>query len=307
MKRKHLVAIILILVIAFLVIAGIYLASSNIQVLDPKGPIALKERNLIYVALALSLIVVLPVYGLTIAFVIRYREGNKKAKYSPNLHGNWAAETIWWLIPSTIIAVLAVIAWNSSHSLDPYKPIASVNKPINIQVIAEDWKWLFIYPKENIASVNYFQFPVNVPLNFNITADAPMNSFWIPQLGGQIYAMPGMDTQLHLMATSKGSYYGSSANISGTGFAGMNFTAQASSLSSYNEWIKTVKNTGIKLNPSSYYNLARPSSYNPISYYSSVSNGLFLSVINKYMTPIQNNNSNNSSGNNNMNMNGMSM
>ncbi|HUA13471.1 MAG TPA: COX aromatic rich motif-containing protein [Candidatus Sulfotelmatobacter sp.] len=307
MKRKYTLIFVAVVVIAFLTVAGIYLAHSNIQVLNPKGPIAEKERNLIYIALGLSLIVVLPVYGLTIAFVIRYREGNKKAKYSPHLQGNWILETIWWLIPTAIISVLAVIAWNSSHTLDPYVPIASKNKAMVIQVIALDWKWLFVYPKLGIASVNYLQIPKDVPIDFNVTADAPMNSFWIPQLGGQIYAMPGMSTQLNLMATSYGEFYGSSANISGNGFSGMNFMTRSSSMGGFNSWVKSVESKENRLTLSAYAQLARPSMYNPVSYYSKVKNGLYLDVINKYMMPIEKSSSGlNSSYSTNMGM-GMSM
>lgn len=285
MKPKHKAIIIVGAGLALLLIAIWYLHSVNIPILDPKGPVGQQERNLIILALSLSLIVVIPLYGLTIAFAWRYRATNKKAKYSPDLDGNRLVETIWWLIPSAIIAVLAVVAWNSSHQLDPFKPLDSANAPINVQVVALDWKWLFIYPQQNIASVNQVEFPVNTPVNFQITSDAPMNSFWIPQLGGQIYAMPGMSTQLHLLASSTGTFYGSSANISGEGFSGMNFYAKAVSGSAFNQWVESIEGAPSSLTQSTYNSLARPSFNNPVAYYSNVTYDIFGNIVLKYMTP----------------------
>ncbi len=285
MNKKYRYLVLALLIIVFLFFAATYLHHQNFEVLNPKGPIARQERNLIYVALALSLIVVIPVYTLLIVFSVRYREGNKKAKYSPNLSGNRIAEAIWWIVPTAIIGVLAVIAWNSSHTLDPYRPISSDKQPITIQVVAMDWKWLFIYPQQNIASVNYFEFPKNTPLNFEITSDSVMNSFWIPQLGGQIYAMPGMSTQLHLEATSVGSFRGLSANISGDGFAGMNFVAKSTSETDFNSWVYSVKNTPNQLSYNEYNILDQPSENNPPSFYSTAQNGLYNTVIDKYVGP----------------------
>jgi cytochrome o ubiquinol oxidase subunit 2 len=273
--------------LAVLIVLGLlvnYLSHSNIRVFNAKGPIAAQERDLIYLALGLSLIVVIPVYAFTIAIVIKYRE-DKHAKYSPNMEGNWKAETIWWVIPTIIISILAVVAWQSSHTLDPYRQIASGVTPLNIEVVALDWKWLFIYPEQNIATVNYFELPVNTPVNFQITADAPMNSFWIPQLGGQIYAMPGMDTQLHLLAYSPGSYYGSSANISGSGFSSMNFIAKATSNSDFLNWVGSVKTTPHSLTAQAYNQLSKPSTSFPASSYVLGDNNLYLSIIDKYMLP----------------------
>lgn len=285
MKKKYKIIFFAILVLGFLTAAVLYLRTTNIQVLNPKGPIARQERDLIYTALLLSLIVVIPVYTLAIGFSWRYREGNKKAKYSPDLSGNRIAETIWWIVPSVLILVLAVITWRSTHELDPYKPISSKTEPLTIQVVALDWKWLFIYPQQNIASVNFFQFPNNTPLDFEITSDAPMNSFWIPQLGGQIYAMPGMSTQLHLMATSYGNFDGSSANISGEGFAGMTFIAKSSSQAAFNSWIKTVKHSPNQLDTEQYNKLDQPSQYNPRSFYSSAETNLYSTILEKYAAP----------------------
>jgi cytochrome o ubiquinol oxidase subunit 2 len=285
MNRKYKVAILLMLLAALALAAVHYFQTANVAVLAPRGPIAQKERNLIVFTLALSLIVVIPVFILLIGFAWRYRESNSKAKYSPELDHNVVAETIWWLVPTALIVVLSVVAWRSSHSLDPFKPIDSSTPPMTIQVVAMDWKWLFIYPQQNVATVNYVQFPVNTPLSFQITSDAPMNSFWIPQLGGQIYAMPGMSTQLHLMATQAGSFRGSSANISGQGFAGMDFIAKASSKDEFNSWLRAVKKSSYQLDVSSYNSLAKPSVDNAVAYYSTEQGSLFANVMMKYMMP----------------------
>src|SRR5476649_775967 len=178
----------------------------TIAVLSPKGQIADKERHLIILATLLMLIVVVPVYVMMFVIAWKYREGNTKARYTPDWDHSNGLEFLWWAIPMAIIAVLSVITFKSSHELDPFKALSSTKPPITIQVVALQWKWLFIYPNQNIASVNYFRMPANTPVDFEITADSPMNSFWIPQLGGQIYAMPGMSTELHLMADGVGKY-----------------------------------------------------------------------------------------------------
>lgn len=285
MRGKYRFILLGLVIVGFLAVAVIYLQHTSIPVLEPRGIIAYKERRLIFFALLLSLIVVIPVFTLLFVFAWRYREGNTKAKYSPNLAGNRPAEALWWFIPTVLITILSIVTWNATHALDPYKPLVSSVRPIDVQVVALDWKWLFIYPEQNIASVNLVKFPENTPVNFEITADAPMNSFWIPQLGGQIYAMPGMSTQLHLMASSDGTFNGSSANISGDGFAGMSFVAQSSSAAQFNDWVQSVKQSSQSLSQQAYSKLSSPSEYNPISYYSSAANNLYNTIILKYMVP----------------------
>ncbi len=275
----------ILLLLIFITIAGIYLSRQNILVLNPAGPIAEKERNLMFFALGLSLIVIIPVFAMGIMIAWKYRETNTTASYRPEWDHNRLYETVWWGIPTILILILSIVAWNSSHTLDPFRPIASTQKPLSIQVVALDWKWLFIYPEQHIATVNFVQFPVSVPVNFTITSDAPMNSLWIPQLAGQIYAMPGMSTQLHLMASKSGDYYGSSANISGEGFAGMHFIAQASSPTQFNQWVQSVSQSPKELTASSYNSLAQPSQNNPVTYYALGSQNLYNSVVLKYMTP----------------------
>src|SRR5690606_14365239 len=161
-----------------------------IAVLAPKGRIALQERNLLLIVQAIMLIVVIPVYLFTFIFSWRYSAQREKGKYDPDLIDNKVAEWFWWGIPTVITAAICILTYYKTDQLDPYKPIPSDKKEMTVQVVALQWKWLFIYPEEGIASVNFLQIPVGRPVRFEITADAPMNSFWIPHLGGQIYAMP---------------------------------------------------------------------------------------------------------------------
>lgn len=259
--------------------------NSTISVLQPKGLIGEKERSLMFFAVLLSVVVVIPVFIMTFAIAWRYREGNTKAQYSPNFDRSRIAEAIWWVLPLALIIVLSVVTWRSSHELDPYHSVSSTVKPLTIQVVALDWKWLFIYPEQNIATVNYVQFPENTPITFKVTADAPMNSFWIPQLGGQIYAMPGMITQLHLMANQLGSYTGSSANISGEGFAGMHFVARATSKADFEAWARAVQHTPNTLNQGTYAQFAQPSKNALQAYYSPVQPDLYDKILLKFMGP----------------------
>ncbi|HEY4964626.1 MAG TPA: ubiquinol oxidase subunit II [Candidatus Saccharimonadales bacterium] len=284
MNKKTKIISVLAAVLAVILLASYYFSHHVIAVLTPMGPIAQKERNLMLVAGGLMLIVVIPVFVITFYIVYKYRDGHK-GKYRPDFDHSAILETTWWLIPSALILILSVITWRASYQLDPYKPIASSTKPISIEVVALTWKWLFIYPQQNIASVNLMQIPVNTPVNLYLTADAPMNSFWVPQLSGQIYAMPGMSTQLHLMATSQGSYYGSSANISGNGFAGMHFMTNASSTAQFNNWVANAKSAEKPLNYQTYALLSQPSENNRVSFYNSTQPNIYSSIINKYMAP----------------------
>lgn len=281
-KQKASLAAIFLLALA--TAGAILLYGANFEVLNPKGPVAQRQRDLIVWASLLSLIVVIPVFALTFGIAWKYRAGNKKARYAPDWDGSRLLETIWWGIPLLLIIILSVVIYSSSHELDPAKPLAAGKKPITIQVIALQWKWLFIYPEQKIASVNYLQFPEDTPINFVITADAPMNSFWIPQLGGQIYAMAGMSTRLHLMADEPGEYKGSSANISGRGFAGMKFIAQAASQNDFYGWVQSVKGSPL-LDQKKYDGLARPSEDMPPAQYSVSDAKLYDTVIMKYTGP----------------------
>lgn len=271
--------------IGALILLGLFIAGADIPVLEPKGLIGSKEKHLIITCTLLMLIVVIPVYIMAIAFAVRYRKGNTKAKHTPDWEHNTLAEMCWWGIPLVIIGILSVIIWKSSHELNPFKPLDSDKKPITIQVVALQWKWLFIYPEEGIATVNWVQFPEKTPVNFQITADAPMNSFWIPALGGQIYAMPGMRAKLHLISDTTGHFEGVSANMSGTGFAGMRFSAVACPEEAFKNWVSGVKSKGGSLQEANYKELAKPSQYNEVATYGSVEEGLFNHIIMQYMSP----------------------
>lgn len=260
-----------------------------IAMLFPKGIIALEERNLLFVIQAIMLLIIIPVYILTFIFSWRYRAHSKKAKYDPDLVDNRIAEYIWWGIPFILTVVVGVVTWVKTYDLDPYKPIPSSNKPMTIQVVALQWKWLFIYPEEKIATMNFVQFPTQTPLHFEITADAPMNSFWIPHLGGQIYAMPKMKTELNLIADEVGDYRGSSANLSGEGFASMHFIARASSQEEYQQWVKEAKRSPHTLNLEHYTQLAAPSKDNPVEVYQLKDDTLFDQILMKYMHPQKSN------------------
>lgn len=281
LKPKIVAPIFLILVLAPLIA---YLASHNIQVLNPKGIVASKERRLIIESTLLMLIVVIPVYILTFGIAWKYRASNKKAKYQPDFDGHRGLESAWWAIPGVIILILSIITWQSSHALDPFKPLSSTTRPLKIQVVALQWRWLFIYPEQDIATINYLQIPTKTPISFDITSDAPMNSFWIPQLGGQVYAMSGMSMQLHLSADQEGLYRGSSANISGEGFASMHFIAKATKPSDFAAWASSLKDSPV-LSNSLYDQLSKPSHDSSHYSFSLTSSDLYDSVIAKYTSP----------------------
>lgn len=286
--RKKLNILLPIVVIATLLALGIVYVSqhaSGVQVLNTKGIIGDRERGLMIFTALLSLVVVIPVFAMTFWIVWKYRAGNKKATYTPEADHNRVIETVWWGVPIVIISILAVVAWQSSHQLDPYQPLGKQGQSMTIQVVALDWKWLFIYPKEHVASVNFVEFPVNTPVNFEITADAPMNSLWIPQLGGQVYAMPGMSTELHLEASAIGDYHGSSANISGKGFAGMRFIARASSQKDYAAWLSSSQKSNTDLSAATYSQLAQPSENVQPATYRLSDDSLYGTIVMKYMMP----------------------
>lgn len=255
----------------------------DIVVLNPKGWVGMKQRDLIFLATALMFIVVVPVFLLTFFIVWKYKASHQ-GKYNPDWSYSYLAESIWWGIPLVIVLILSVYAWKSTYELDPYKPLVHEKERLKIQVVALDWKWLFIYPEQKIASVNFLQFPEETPIDFEITADAPMNSFWIPQLGGQVYAMPGMKTKLHLIANALGEFRGSSANLSGVGFAGMKFIAKASTDGEFAAWVESVKSSN-PLGLEEYKRLAEQSSNNPVAFYTLQTENLFEEIVMKYMAP----------------------
>jgi cytochrome o ubiquinol oxidase subunit 2 len=261
------------------------LTGCKMVMLEPQGMIAAAEKHLLLTAVFLMLIVVIPVIALTIAFAWRYREGNQKATYAPNWSHSTAIEIVCWSIPCLIIALLAVVTWISSHDLDPYRPLDK-SEPLTIQAIALEWKWLFIYPEEKIATVNYVQFPVDKQVRFLITAEGPMNSFQIPALAGQIYAMAGMQSKLHLIANKAGDYQGFSANFSGDGFSDMKFIARASTQEEYDQWVKSAQKATAQLTLVEYKKLMKQSTNDPVAYFVLAHPDLFNLAIMKSMMPM---------------------
>lgn len=284
MSKKAKPIIFVALVLGVLASAVLYLRTVNMPVLQPSGWVGDRERNLIIFAGLLSLVVVIPVFAMLFGFAWKYREGNrKKAKYAPNLSGSKLAEAIWWVIPTALITILSVVTWTSSHELDPYKPLASNTRPLTVQVVSLQWKWLFIYPDQHIATVNYLQIPSKTPVNFELTSTNAMNSFWVPGLGGQVYTMTGMSTKLHLMADKNKTYYGSSANISGRGFSGMHFQVKATSQQDFDSWAQTARKHGAPLTMDAYALLSKPSENVPPRHYRLAVDNLYATIINKYM------------------------
>ncbi|UNB92368.1 MAG: ubiquinol oxidase subunit II [gamma proteobacterium endosymbiont of Trioza apicalis] len=258
---------------------------SEIILMNPKGQIGLQQRSLILTSLGLMLIIVIPVIIMVILFTIKYNESNIKSKYKPNWSHSNKLEFIIWFIPILIISILAFITFKSTYELDPNKSIISNNKPIIIEVIALNWKWLFIYPKENIATINEVVFPVNIPIEFRITSDSVMNSFFIPQLGSQIYAMNGMQSKLNLIANTPGLYKGISSNFSGQGFSDMKFNVIVTiNKFKYNEWIDKVKNSPNKIiTNDDYQKIYKSSINNKINYFSKIKLNLFNDIIDKFI------------------------
>ncbi len=286
MGKKVKILLLVLVATAAAVVGMLYIDIGTIAVLVPMGQIAAKERTLLVNATLLMMIIIVPVFIVSVWVAWRYRAANKKAKYDPKLENNITAEFLWWGIPCIIVAALSVMTWKSCFDLNPFKPIQSSVSPLRIQVVALQWKWLFIYPDHKIASLNWVQFPKETPLNFEITSDAPMNSFWIPQLGGQIYAMPAMRSKLHLIAHEEGVFTGSSANLSGKGFAGMTFKAKACTQAEFDAWVQEVKQSPNVLNQSTYDALALPSEFQPSTMYLLQKEDLFEDVLMKYMMPM---------------------
>nr|WP_202109497.1 ubiquinol oxidase subunit II [Bordetella sp. 15P40C-2] len=262
------------------------LSGCTLEVLAPKGDIGAQEKTLLITATALMLIVVVPVIFMTLYFAWKYRSTNTKAVYMPRWSHSTRIELVVWTIPLIIVAILAVLTYRSTHALDPYRPLQSEVKPINIDVVSMDWKWLFIYPDHDIATINEIAFPVDTPVNFRITSSDMMNAFFIPQLGSMIYSMAGMETKLHLNATEAGTYAGISANYSGAGFSGMRFKAIATTNEGFQEWIEKARATNNPLTPQTYEALRKPSENVPVTFYSSAPAGMFDNIMHSTMSKI---------------------
>jgi cytochrome o ubiquinol oxidase subunit II len=256
---------------------------NHLELLNPKGAIGAQEKDLILIALGLMLLVVIPVMVLTVYFAWRYRETNIKATYAPKWAHSTRIEVVVWSIPCVIVAFLAVLIWRTTHSLDPYRPLESDVAAVNVEVVALNWKWLFIYPDYGIATVNHLAIPAGTPINFRLTSESMMNSFFIPQLGSQIYAMAGMQTRLHLIADEPGTYAGRSSAFSGPGFSDMHFATVAMPREQFDAWIRQAKNAPATLDKATYRSLEQPSIKVLATTYASVVPGLFDSIVDRFM------------------------
>ncbi len=270
------------------------LAGCGMVVMQPSGDVAIQQRNLILASVGLMLLIILPVIALTLVFAWRYRSSNTEATYDPDWHHSTALEVVIWTAPLFIIIALGALTWISTHTLDPYRAISRIGpkqpipagvKPLTVEVVALDWKWLFFLPDQGIATVNELAAPVDVPINFKLTAASVMNAFYIPALAGQIYTMPGMETKLHAVINKAGTYDGFSSNYSGDGFTKMNFKFHGLSQSDFDAWVAKAKAEGKSLDRPTYLALEKPSGSVPITYYGSVEDGLYNAILNMCVLP----------------------
>ncbi len=268
-----------VLSILSIVLAAGFLSGCDNALLNPKGQVGLDVSNLIIASTLLMLIVVIPVIIMTIWFAWRYRASNAKATYLPNWEHSTKIEIVLWTVPCLIILALSILTWESTQDLDPGKPLVSNEKPLVINVVALDWKWLFIYPEQGIATVNEIAVPVNVPIQFHITSGTVMNSFFIPQLGSQIYAMAGMENKLNLIANHTGIFPGMSANYSGEGFSDMKFNTISGTRDEFDAWVNKVKSAPRILDIVAYETLTKPTIKHPVEYFAAFKPNLFHDIM----------------------------
>jgi cytochrome o ubiquinol oxidase subunit 2 len=273
-----------------LVLGVLALGGCNLVVLDPAGDVAARQGDLIVVATLLMLIVIVPVIALTLLFAWRYRASNRAATYTPDWDHSTQLELVIWGVPLLIIIALGAVTWISTHLLDPYRPldriaegrpVAADVQPLEVQVVALDWKWLFIYPEQGIATVNEVAVPVDRPVRFRITASSVMNTFYVPALAGMIYGMPGMETELNAVINRPGSYEGFSANYSGAGFSHMRFRLHGLDDGGFDRWVAKVRTSPLALSRPAYLELENPSEREPVRHYSHVDGLLFDAVVNR--------------------------
>src|ERR1700676_928060 len=265
--------------LAVVLIGAATLGGCTEGVLDPKGPIAAADRQILLNSLGIMLAIVIPVIVATLGVAFWFRASNERARYRPNFSYSGRLEMLVWSIPAMTVFLVGGVAWVGSHEVSPRKTIASTVKPLRVQVASLDWKWLFIYPDQGVASVNYLAIPAGTPVSFELTSSGVMNSFFVPQLGSQIYTMAGMVTRLHLQADQLGSYRGMSAQFSGEGFADMYFNVDAVAPEKFSDWVDATRNLGAELTVTTYAELAKPSAKVPPFTYHAVAPGLFDSIL----------------------------
>jgi cytochrome o ubiquinol oxidase subunit 2 len=270
------------------------LGGCNFAVMNPAGDVAVQQRDLIIISVVLMLLIIVPVMIAIVVFALRYRASNTDAPYDPDWHHSTQLEVLIWTAPLLIIIALGAVTWMSTHLLDPFRPLGRLDAqrqipgnvaPLEVQVVALDWKWMFIYPEQGIATVNELAAPVDRPIRFHLTSSTVMNTFSVPALAGMIYTMAGMETQLNAVSNREGVFQGMSANYSGAGFSRMTFKFHSMNQGAFNQWVAKVKAEGSNLDAGVYEKLEKPSEANPVSYFSSVQDGLFRQIVNLCATP----------------------
>ena len=272
---------------------ALLLGGCKAVLLFPSGDVALQQRNLFYVATGLMLIIILPVMIATVIFAWRYR-AKRKARYDADWDHSTRLELVIWSVPLLIIIALGSVTWVSTHLLDPYRPLSRISadkpmpadvKPLTVEVVALDWKWLFIYPEYGFATVNELAAPVDRQIQFKITASSVMNSFFIPALAGQVYAMAGMQTMLHAVINEPGEYQGMSANYSGAGFSGMHFRFHGLEQAGFDQWVEQNRAAGGTLDRAAYLDLEKPSENDPVRRWATVDPDLYRLILNRCVQP----------------------
>jgi len=273
--------------LAFVAIATVFLTGCTMA---PSGDIAVQQRDLILIATFLMLLIIIPVMVLVVLFARKYRQDNKDATYEPDWDHSTQLELVIWAAPLLIIICLGAVTWVNTHLLDPYRELSRIRpgqdvpanvEPLQVQVVALDWKWLFIYPQYDVATINELYAPVDRPIKFELTSDTVMNAFYVPALAGMIYAMPGMQTQLHAVINEPGEYKGIAAHYSGHGFSGMNFAFHGVDNAAFDQWVSEARSTGDMLNRQRYFEVEQRSENNPVQRFAGVENGLFTAIVNR--------------------------
>ena len=263
---------------------------SKAVVLNPAGDVAAQQGQLVITATLLMLVIIVPVIALTLFFAWKYRQGNTEAEYDPEWHHSTKLELVIWSVPLAIIIILGALTWVTTHKLDPYRPLDRIDaqrpvpaglKPLEVQVVAMDWKWLFVYPEQGIALVNELAAPVDRPIHFKLTATSTMNAFYVPDLAGMVYAMPGMQTELHGVINKAGVFPGLASHNSGAGFSGMTFKFHGLSDAGFAQWVQQAQAEGQTLDKSTYLQLAKPSERDPVQRFARVDADLYDRVLNR--------------------------
>jgi len=284
MKRKFLFGL-LGIVIGVVGIVTV-LSSENALSVHPKGLIAKSILELIITNISFMLIIIIPTYIFLFSVIWKYCIRQKNIKYDPTHSYGTIGLLLMWGLPSIVVLVMAIKTWDATHELNPYKPIESESKTLTVEVVALNWKWLFIYPEQGIATLNYIQIPENTPIHLKLTADhSPMNSFWVPQLCGQMYCMAGMINQEYMMADGLGEYRGRAVEINGDGYSTMTFMVKSTSSQDFENWVKDVQTSSLHLTKEVYQELVKPAVNQSTILYSDVEKGFFHELVHKYMYP----------------------